>query len=112
MTGAVAMYMESVADGQKVLCAQQRPSRRTNRSSSGRRASMNWGPLPFHRTRRRLPGTYGLYQAAFRQAGAVEAYGFDHMIDAAKAVTARGLSLQREPPSDRDERRRHGGRGV
>lgn len=34
-----------------------------------------------------LAGKYGLYQAAFRQAGAVEASGFDHLIDSAKALS-------------------------
>ena len=84
-TGAVAMYMESVADGQKFL--------RAARSFCEKKPLVIWkagkhelGAAAVASHTATLAGKYGLYQAAFRQAGAVEAAGFDHMIDAAKAV--------------------------
>ena len=84
-TGAVAMYMESVGDGRKFLKAAQ--------AFSAKKPLVIWkagkhemGAAAVASHTATLAGTYGLYQAAFRQAGAIEAYGFDHMIDAAKAV--------------------------
>ncbi len=85
-TGAVAMYMESVADGRKFL--------RAAKAFAAIKPLVIWkagkhelGAAAVSSHTATLAGKYGLYQAAFRQAGAVEAYGFDHMIDAAKAVT-------------------------
>ena len=84
-TGAVAMYMESVADGRKFLNAA--------RTFAAQKPLVIWkagkhelGAAAVASHTATLAGTYGLYQAAFRQAGAVEAYGFDHLIDAAKAL--------------------------
>ena len=84
-TAAVAMYMESVADGRKFLTAAK--------AFAARKPLVIWkagkyelGAAAVASHTATLAGTYGLYQAAFRQAGAVEAYGFDDMIDAAKAV--------------------------
>ena len=84
-TGAVAMYMESVGDGRKFLHAAK--------TFAAKKPLVVWkagkhglGAAAVATHTATLAGTYGLYQAAFRQAGAVEAFGFDHMIDAAKAV--------------------------
>jgi acyl-CoA synthetase (NDP forming) len=84
-TGAVAMYMESVADGRKFLQAA--------RNVTSKKPLVVWkagkfetGAAAVASHTATLAGRYGLYQAAIRQSGAVEAYGFDHMIDAAKAV--------------------------
>ncbi len=84
-TGAVAMYMESVADGRKFL--------RAAKAFAAAKPLVVWkagkhelGTAAVRSHTATLAGKYGLYQAAFRQAGAVEAYGFDHLIDAAKAV--------------------------
>jgi acyl-CoA synthetase (NDP forming) len=84
-TGAVVMYMESVADGRKFLQAA--------RNVTSKKPLVVWkagkfetGAAAVASHTATLAGRYGLYQAAIRQAGAVEAYGFDHMIDAAKAV--------------------------
>lgn len=85
-TGAVAMYMESVADGGKFL--------RSAKAFAARKPLVIWkagkhelGAAAVASHTATLAGSYGLYQAAFRQAGAVEALGFDQMIDAAKAMT-------------------------
>ncbi len=84
-TGAVAMYMESVADGGKFL--------RAAKAFAAKKPLVIWkagkhelGAAAVASHTATLAGTYGLYQAAFRQAGAIEAFGFDHMIDSAKAV--------------------------
>lgn len=85
-TRAVAMYMESVADGRKFL--------RAAKAFAAKKPLVIWkagkhelGAAAVASHTATLAGKYGLYQAAFRQAGSVEAFGFDHMIDAAKAVT-------------------------
>jgi acetyl-CoA synthetase (ADP-forming) len=84
-TAAVAMYIESVGDGTKFLMAAK--------SCAAKKPLVIWkagkhelGAVAVASHTATLAGKYGLYQAAFRQAGAVEAYGFDHMIDASKAV--------------------------
>jgi acyl-CoA synthetase (NDP forming) len=84
-TGAVAMYMESVGDGAKFL--------RAARAFTAKKPLIIWkagkhelGAHAVASHTATLAGTYGLYQAAFRQAGAVEALGFEHLVDAAKAV--------------------------
>ena len=84
-TGAVAMYMESVGDGRKFL--------RAAKNFAAKKPLVIWkagkhetGAAAVASHTATLAGRYGLYEAAFRQAGAVEAFGFDHMIDAAKAV--------------------------
>ena len=84
-TAAVAVYLESVADGTKFLQAAKR--------FASKKPLVIWkagkhtlGAVAVSSHTATLAGRYGLYQAAMRQAGAVEAYGFDHMIDAAKAV--------------------------
>ena len=76
-TGAVAVYMESVADGTKFLRAAKR--------SSVEKASVIWkagkygmGAAAVISHTATLAGRYGLYRAAIRQSGAVEAYGSDH----------------------------------
>ena len=85
-TGAVAVYLESVADGRKFL--------RAAKAFAAKKPLIIWkagkhelGAAAVASHTATLAGTYGLYQAAFRQAGAVEVYGFDHMIDAAKALS-------------------------
>ena len=84
-TGAVAMYMESVADGRKFLAAAKAfASKKPLVIWKAGKQELGAAAVASHTAT--LAGKYGLYQAAFRQAGAVEAYGFDHMIDAAKAV--------------------------
>jgi acyl-CoA synthetase (NDP forming) len=85
-TSAVAMYMESVAYGRKFLLAAKAfaASKPLVIWKAGKH-ELGTAAVASHTAT--LAGKYGLYQAAFRQAGAVEAYGFDHMIDAAKAVT-------------------------
>ncbi len=84
-TAAVAMYMESVRDGARFLQAAKAFAAKKPLLiwKAGKRA-LGAAAVASHTAT--LAGTYGLYQAAFRQAGAVEAAGFDHMIDAAKAV--------------------------
>jgi acetate---CoA ligase (ADP-forming) subunit alpha len=84
-TGAVAMYMESVADGKKFLASAK--------AFAAKKPLVIWkagkfelGAAAVASHTATLAGKYGLYQAAFRQAGAVEAFTFDHLIDAAKAV--------------------------
>jgi len=84
-TGAVAMYMESVADGGKFL--------RSAKAFAAGKPLVIWkagkhelGAAAVASHTATLAGIYGLYQGAFRQAGAVEAYSFEHMIDVAKAV--------------------------
>lgn len=84
-TGAVAMYMESVGDGRKFLKAAK--------AFGAKKPLVIWkagkhemGAVAVASHTATLAGTYGLYQAAFRQAGAIEVLGFDHMIDAAKAL--------------------------
>ncbi len=85
LTEAVAMYIESVSDGRKFLKAAK--------SFATRKPLIVWkagkhelGAAAVASHTATLAGRYGLYQAAFRQAGAVEVFGFDHMIDAAKAI--------------------------
>lgn len=84
-TRAAAMYIESVGDGKKFLHAAKR--------FAAKKPLVIWkagkyetGSAAVASHTATLAGRYGVYQAAFRQAGAVEAYGFDHLIDAAKAV--------------------------
>ncbi len=84
-TRSVAMYMESVADGRKFLQAAK--------NFAAKKPLVIWkagkfetGAAAVSSHTATLAGRYGLYQAAIRQAGAVEAVGFDHMVDAAKAV--------------------------
>jgi acyl-CoA synthetase (NDP forming) len=84
-TGAVAMYMESVGEGAKFL--------RAAKAFAEKKPLVIWkagkhelGAAAVASHTATLAGTYSLYQAAFRQAGAVEAFGFDHLIDSAKAV--------------------------
>ncbi len=85
-TGSVAMYMESVADGQRFL--------RAAKNFASKKPLVVWkagkfetGAAAVASHTATLAGRYGLYQAAIRQAGAIEADGFDHMVDAAKAVS-------------------------
>ena len=84
-TGAVAMYMESVADGKKFLQAAK--------NFTAEKPLVVWkagkfetGASAVASHTATLAGRYGLYRAAIRQSGAVEAFGFDHLVDAAKAV--------------------------
>jgi acyl-CoA synthetase (NDP forming) len=84
-TGAVAMYMESVGDGRKFLRAAQAFSA-TKPLVIWKAGKHEMGAAAVASHTATLAGTYALYQAAFRQAGAIEAYGFDHMVDAAKVV--------------------------
>jgi len=85
LTGAVAMYMESVGDGRKFLAAAKRLAS-VKPLVVWKAGKRELGAAAVSSHTATLAGNYGLYQAAFRQAGAFEAYGFDHMIDAAKAV--------------------------
>ncbi len=84
-TTAVAMYMESVADGNKFL--------RAAKILTARKPLVIWkagkfetGAAAVASHTATLAGRYGLYRAAIRQAGAVEASGFDHLVDTAKAL--------------------------
>lgn len=84
-TSAVAVYMESVADGAKFL--------RAAKNFTAKKPLVLWkagkhdtGAVAVASHTATLAGTYGLYRAAIRQSGAAEASGFDHMVDAAKAV--------------------------
>jgi acyl-CoA synthetase (NDP forming) len=84
-TGATAVYLESTADGGKFL--------RAAKAFAAKKPLVIWkagkhelGASAVKSHTATLAGKYGLYQAAFRQAGAVEAFGFEDMIDAAKAV--------------------------
>ena len=84
-TEVVAMYIESVADGGKFL--------RAAKNFSAKKPMIIWkagkfatGASAVASHTATLAGRYGLYQAAIQQAGAVEAFGFDHMIDSAKAL--------------------------
>lgn len=84
-THAVAMYMESVGDGRKFLkAAKAFTAKKPLVIWKAGKHEMGAAAVASHTAT--LAGTYGLYQAAFRQAGAIEAFGFDHLIDAAKAV--------------------------
>jgi acyl-CoA synthetase (NDP forming) len=84
-TGALAMYIESVADGQKFLrAAKEFTSRKPLVVWKAGKFEIGAAAVASHTAT--LAGRYGLYRAAIRQAGAVEAEGFDHMVDAAKAV--------------------------
>lgn len=85
LTGAVAMYIESVSDGRRFLAAA--------RKFAAKKPLVIWkagkfetGAAAVRSHTATLAGRYALYQAAIRQAGAIEAIGFDHMIDLAKAV--------------------------
>jgi acyl-CoA synthetase (NDP forming) len=85
LTGAVAMYMESVGDGARFL--------RAAKAFTSKKPLIIWkagkhelGAAAVASHTATLAGTYGLYQAAFRQAHAIEALGFEHLLDAAKAV--------------------------
>ncbi len=85
-THVVAMYLESVADGRKFL--------RAAKAFVAKKPLIIWkagkhelGAAAVASHTATLAGKYSLYQAAFRQAGVVEAYGFDHMIDVAKALS-------------------------
>ncbi|HTG01974.1 MAG TPA: CoA-binding protein [Nitrospirota bacterium] len=84
-TAAVAMYMESVGDGRKFL--------RAAKAFADKKPLVIWkagkhelGAAAVASHTATLAGTYGLYQAAFRQAGVIETSGFEHVIDAAEAV--------------------------
>jgi len=84
-TAAVAVYLESVADGAKFLQAAKR--------FVAKKPLVIWkagkhdmGAVAVRSHTATLAGRYGLYRAAIRQSGAAEASGFDHMIDAAKAL--------------------------
>ncbi len=84
-TGAVAMYIESVANGGKFL--------RAAKNFAAKKPMVIWkagkfetGAAAVSSHTATLAGRYGLYQAAIQQAGAVEAFNFDHMIDSAKAL--------------------------
>jgi len=84
-TGAAAMYIESVADGTKFL--------RAAKNFAAKKLLVIWkagkhelGSSAVASHTATLAGTYGLYQAAMRQSNAIEALGFDHLVDTAKAI--------------------------
>jgi acyl-CoA synthetase (NDP forming) len=84
-TAAVAMYMESVADGRAFLrAAKNLASKKPLVIWKAGKHALGAAAVASHTAT--LAGRYGLYQAAFRQAGAIEAQGFDHLVDAAKAL--------------------------
>lgn len=90
-TRAVAMYIESVGDGAKFLAAAK--------AFAAKKPLIIWkagkhelGANAVASHTATLAGKYGLYQAAFRQAGAFEAFGFEQLIDAAKAVAVMDYS--------------------
>lgn len=85
-TGAVAVYMESTANGKKFL--------RAAKAFAAKKPLIIWkagkhemGAAAVASHTATLAGKYGLYQAAFRQAGVVEVFDFEHIIDAAKALS-------------------------
>ena len=84
-TAAVVMYIESVGDGRKFLQAAG--------NFTSKKPLVIWkagkhetGAIAVTSHTATLAGRYAIYQAAIRQSGAVEAYTFDHAIDAAKAL--------------------------
>ncbi len=90
-TAAAVVYLESTADGGKFL--------RAAKTFAAKKPLVIWkagkhelGAAAVASHTATLAGKYGLYQAAFRQAGVVEAYGFDHMLDAAKALSLMDFS--------------------
>ncbi len=85
LTGAVAMYLESVGDGRKFLRAAKKVAIKKP-LVIWKAGKFETGAAAVRSHTATLAGRYGLYQAAFRQAGAIEALGFDHMIDTAKAL--------------------------
>jgi len=79
------MYIESVGDGRKFLQAAG--------NFTSKKPLVIWkagkhetGAIAVTSHTATLAGRYAIYQAAIRQSGAVEAYTFDHAIDAAKAL--------------------------
>jgi acyl-CoA synthetase (NDP forming) len=85
LTGAVVMYMESVGDGRRFLQAAKKLASRKP-LVIWKAGKFETGAAAVRSHTATLAGRYGLYQAAIRQAGAIEALGFDHLIDIAKAV--------------------------
>jgi len=79
------MYIESVGDGTKFLKAAKHFAR-NKPLVVWKAGKFETGAVAVRSHTATLAGRYGLYQAAIRQAGAIEALGFDHMVDAAKAV--------------------------
>jgi acyl-CoA synthetase (NDP forming) len=91
LTGAVVMYMESVGDGRRFLEAAKKVAARKP-LVIWKAGKFETGAAAVRSHTATLAGRYGLYQAAIRQAGAVEALGFDHLIDVAKAVAVMDYS--------------------
>ncbi len=91
LTGAVAMYMESVGDGQKFLQAAKKVAK-NKPLVIWKAGKFETGAAAVRSHTATLAGRYGLYQAAIQQAGAIEALGFDHMIDTAKALSVMDYS--------------------
>ncbi len=84
-THVVAMYMESVGDGKKFLAAAKRFSS-VKPLVIWKAGKFETGASAVRSHTATLAGRYSLYQAAFRQAKALEAVTFDHLIDSAKAL--------------------------
>jgi hypothetical protein len=85
-TGAVAMYMESVADGKKFL-ASAKAFAKKKPLVIWKAGKFELGAAAVASHTATLAGAYGLYQAAFRQAGAVEAFTFDQRRAGGRAMT-------------------------
>ncbi len=85
LTSGIVMYLESVGNGRKFIQS-------AKKFASGKplvvwkAGKHKTGAIAVTSHTATLAGRYGLYQAAIRQAGAVEAYTFDHAIDSAKAL--------------------------
>ncbi len=91
LTGAVAMYMESVGDGRRFLQAAKRLAAKKP-LVIWKAGKFETGAQAVRSHTATLAGRYGVYQAAIRQAGAIEAKSFDQMIDLAKAVAVMGYA--------------------
>ncbi|WP_297500516.1 CoA-binding protein [Thermococcus sp.] len=83
-TRAVALYIEGVKEGRRFLKALRYASERkpvivlkAGKSASGARAAASHTGS--------LAGSYGIYRAVFRQAGAIEVEEMEELFDAAKA---------------------------
>ncbi|MFW6113824.1 MAG: acetate--CoA ligase family protein [Actinomycetota bacterium] len=89
-TGVIMMYLEGAADGRKLISTLQRVTRdkpvlvlKSGRTDSGRRAtSSHTGSLS---------GEDLLYEAAFRQSGAIRVESLEEMVEMARVFTTQPL---------------------
>ncbi|MBI5233844.1 MAG: CoA-binding protein [Deltaproteobacteria bacterium] len=85
MTGAVALYIESVGDGRRFVesarrCSMKKPvmAVKVGRFDAGVSAARSHTGA--------LAGRYELYRAGFRKASIIEAHGYEEFIDGCKAL--------------------------